>query len=62
MKQQYITKPDQCGNVYRLTIDHNAKTFHNFGLFGRHEAVTITRRKMREIEEEAKQEGYTEKY
>ena len=62
MKNLYITKPDACGNVYRLTIDHTSRTFHSFGLFTRAEAVTVTHKKMREIEAEAKAAGYIEKY
>lgn len=59
----YATKLDTNGNIYKLKIDHARKiyTTNPAGFFHRSDAVTITRRQMREIIEEARAAGYTEK-
>lgn len=63
MKTLYATKADINGNIYKLELNHIDKTFttNPAGFFHRSEAVTVTRRKLREIKEEAKKAGYTEK-
>ena len=60
MKTQYITKPDTNGNVYRLTINHINKTYHEYGIFSHYDAIITTHKKMRELKEEAKNAGYKE--
>jgi len=60
MTTLYRTNPDTCGNVYRLKIDHDKRTFTQNTFFAKSDAVTITRRQMREIKEEAKAAGYKE--
>ena len=62
MKTLYATKPDRCGNTYKLIIDTDRKLYaeENAGFFHRSDAVTITRRKMRELKTAAISAGYTE--
>lgn len=61
MKTLYATKPDRCGNTYKLAIDTERKLYadENAGFFHRSDAVTITRREMRKIRAAAVSEGYT---
>ena len=58
----YATRPDINGNTYKLKIDHSAKTYttNPGGFFHRSDAVTVTRRKLQELREEAKAAGYKE--
>jgi len=60
MITNYMTKTDINGNTYTLTIDHNARTFTRGAWLVRSECITITRRKMRELIEECKSNGYKE--
>ena len=56
----YATKPDINGNVYRLKIDHNKKTFTTNIFFHRSDAVTITYKKYKQLIHEAREAGYIE--
>lgn len=61
MRTLYATRPDRCGNTYKLVIDTERKLYadENAGFFHRSDAVTITRKKMREIRTAAISDGYT---
>jgi len=61
MTNLYRTNPDTCGNVYRLKIDHSARTYTTNVFFAKSDAVTVTRRQLRQLKEEAKAAGYIEK-
>lgn len=61
MKTLYATKPDRNGNTYKLVIDTERKLYaeENAGFFHRADAVTITRKKLRELKTAAISAGYT---
>ena len=61
MKTLYATKPDRCGNTYKLVIDTDKRQYshENSGFFHRSDAITTTRANLRRLEEEAKRNGYT---
>lgn len=61
MKTLYATKTDRNGNTYKLVIDTDRKMYadENTGFFHRSDAVTITRKKMRELRTAAISAGYT---
>ena len=61
MISNYMTKTDINGNTYTLRIDHAARTYERGAWLVRSESVIITRRKMRELIDECKQNNYTEK-
>ena len=62
MKTLYATKPDRNGNTYKLILDTDKKLYalENSGFFHRSDAVTITRKKMRELKTAAISAGYKE--
>lgn len=57
---QYATKPDINGNVYRLKIDHDKKTYTTNIFFHRSDAVTITYKKYKQLINAAREAGYIE--
>ena len=61
MRTLYATKPDRNGNIYKLIIDTDRKLYaeENAGFFHRSDAVTITRKKIRELKTAAISAGYT---
>ena len=61
MRTLYATKTDRNGNTYKLVIDTDRKMYadENTGFFHRSDAVTITRKKMRELRTAAISAGYT---
>lgn len=61
MRTLYATKPDKCGNTYKLVIDTERKQYanENTGFFHRSDAVTVTKRKMQKLKAAAIADGYT---
>lgn len=61
MRTLYATKRDRCGNTYKLVIDTERKLYADecAGFFHRSDAVTITRKKMRELRTAAISAGYS---
>ena len=59
----YATKPDTNGNTYKLQIDTEKKqyTTEPGGFFHRSDAVTVTKKELRTLKENAIKEGYTTK-
>lgn len=60
MRTLYATKPDRCGNTYKLVIDTEKKLYaeENTGFFHRSDAVTITKKKLHELKTAAISAGY----
>lgn len=58
----YATKPDTNGNIYKLQLDTDKKTYTTQpgGFFHRSDAVTVTKRELNRIRENAKAENYKE--
>ena len=60
MKTTYKTKRDTNGNTYWLTLDHTNRTYtEQYHYY--EEAITTTRRQLRELKNEAIENGYTER-
>lgn len=62
MKELFTTKRDTNGNRFYLVIDHGNREYsrHLGGWFHPEDATaTVTRKKLREMVEELKADGYT---
>ena len=59
----YATKLDANGNIYKLQLDTDKKqyTTEPSGFFHRSDAVTVTKKELRKIRQNAIKEGYTAK-
>lgn len=62
MKTIYATKRDINGNTYKLIVDTEKRQFahENSGFFHRSDAVTVSKRAIREIKSQVVADGYTE--
>lgn len=62
MKVLYKTKPDINGNIYRLYINYDEKTYTDYYNGIKVIEIQVTRKTLRELEKELIEHNYTELY
>ena len=56
----YKTKPDINGNVYRLQVDHEKRTFERDRYWTAVNPIRVTRKELRALIDQCKAAGYKE--